>query len=786
MQTLRRRFLLLYMLRVPLLFLTILGFVLPAAFQSPMFHGLADLTLRQVATVAALASILISSAITGAFLVLLYGHERADGWMPQPPPQDRVSLWSIALLYAYAGIGYLWFLYSIYQFMQEAGRVPAPLGASFLLYAFFGWFVGLLVILIFFLGALRFAKPADDDALEVFAFPAFLILRKIFGGAWIRAFKGGTHAHAAVGSYAAHDGFFSHFFAKRLGPGYGTQNTPERPATLHSGHRFVTVVMLIFLLCYWLSGVGTLHDLRSLQQWSGADPSSAVLSYVLLLLIFWSSLLTGVTFFVDRFRFPALLSLSVVLFLISFSGSSDHVFSTVDRSKAGDALATPAHALQQHLAGQPVIVVAAAGGGIQSAAWTSRVLCGLRADLRNDGFQKSVLAVSGVSGGSVGTMFYLRCLEEPEENQQPAKWAQASSLEAIAWGLTHPDLRNMFLPFLPDSWKRADRGWALERSLLKSAAFQSTERRLADSHPDWPVVLLNSTDALTGDPVVFTNSQFPNTSNGSSRNHYLRNFYQLDLGKDVLLETAARMSASFPYVSPEARTEDRLPNRTFGAHFGDGGYFDNSGVFTLSEWLKEAASGNAPADSSGVPAAARQRILILQLDAFPDSDTKDESNGKKWYYQLLSPLDTILNVRSEGQLVRDGTAGEDLQKILNAGGYQTTWMLVRYDPKGLGLTQNGRLCPSDPPLSWHLTPAEQGCIDNAWSQTAPRAEETISDFLRGPLQFTPGACQADHKMVLGVFVRRCAAATPEPAQNQKSPSPNLPMRKLPKAGGSDR
>jgi hypothetical protein len=52
MQIWRRRFLLVYMMRVPLLFLTILGFGLPWAFGTSMFHGVPDLALPQVLTAA--------------------------------------------------------------------------------------------------------------------------------------------------------------------------------------------------------------------------------------------------------------------------------------------------------------------------------------------------------------------------------------------------------------------------------------------------------------------------------------------------------------------------------------------------------------------------------------------------------------------------------------------------------------------------------------------------------------------------------------------------------------
>jgi hypothetical protein len=352
----------------------------------------------------------------------------------------------------------------------------------------------------------------------------------------------------------------------------------------------------------------------------------------------------------------------------------------------------------------------------------------------------------------VGTMFYLRCLESAKNDQQPAKWAQDSSLEAVAWGLTHPDLRRMFIPGPDTRWGRADRGWALERSLLKSAHFERTERRLAGTHenPAWPVILLNSTDALSGDPLVFTNSDFP--AGGGKRlgtNHYLRNFHQsaAGQGKDVLLETAARMSAAFPYVSPEARP-DSIAN---GAHLGDGGYFDNSGVFVLSEWLKEATAAGS----------SRKRILFLQLDAFPDNAPQDTQTAKKWYYQLYAPIETMLTVRSEGQLVRDKTAGEDLLKVLNANGYQTTWLLVRYLPPQT--SEQGHPCPQNPPLSWHLTLTEQSCIDAAWNDVQKRVSPEVARFLKGTAVLSGGSCTETSWPGLGVFERTCPAASVPPS-----------------------
>jgi hypothetical protein len=127
----------------------------------------------------------VSAAISCCFLILLYGEERADGWGNLAAPQGRVTTLSVALLYLYGGVCYARFLISIGEFMSPAGRVESNLIAGFLLYSVTGLLAGVFAVMVCFLAALRFAKPEDDDALEVFAFPAFLVFRRFFGGAWI-------------------------------------------------------------------------------------------------------------------------------------------------------------------------------------------------------------------------------------------------------------------------------------------------------------------------------------------------------------------------------------------------------------------------------------------------------------------------------------------------------------------------------------------------------------------------------------------------------------------------
>src|SRR5258707_5227444 len=228
--------------------------------------------------------------------------------------------------------------------MTAAGRVENNLLGGFLIWAAVGLLAGIFAVMVCFLAALRFAKPEDDDALEVFAFPACFMLRRVFGGTWIREFKRGKRSGAAPGSYAGHNDPLSGFLVSFLGPGYVTAPDSGLPSSLHPGHRFAGIVMCLFLFAYWLSGFGTFRELKDLQQWGIGGAPNLVLNYLLLFLIFWNCLLAGLTFFVDHFRFPALAALAIAVVLISLIRALDPGFSIVQRTQPSGQLFRPLQA----------------------------------------------------------------------------------------------------------------------------------------------------------------------------------------------------------------------------------------------------------------------------------------------------------------------------------------------------------------------------------------------------------------------------------------------------------
>ena len=95
-----------------------------------------------------------------------------------------------------------------------------------------------------------------------------------------------------------------------------------------------------------------------------------------------------------------------------------------------------------------------------------KVLTGLQ-EVLSPIFTQSIGWISLVSGGSVGSMYYLDCFKPtegfPPNNQLEDifKSSTKDSLDAVGWGLAYPDLlRFIGVPFLVP--KMEDRGNAVE------------------------------------------------------------------------------------------------------------------------------------------------------------------------------------------------------------------------------------------------------------------------------------------------------------------------------------
>jgi hypothetical protein len=359
-------------------------------------------------------------------------------------------------------------------------------------------------------------------------------------------------------------------------------------------------------------------------------------------------------------------------------------------------------------------LVATAGGGIQAAAWTARVLTGLqeevKADTPNRSFANSIAAISSVSGGAVGTMFFVDRYHTGGGEQgfpggadlsKIVDDAQAPALSDVAWAMVYPDLTRAIIPFSKrPSDRLIDRGWALEQTWRRRRHLDATldDWRSGVSDGFRPAVIFNSTIVESGEPLLLTTTDLEEPEIASLASKTLPSLLPR---YDIPIVTAVRLAASFPFVTPAARalydpvsasSQELEAHAKY--HVVDGGYYDNYGIYGLLQFLGQALN-TTPKDK--IP-----DILILQIRSFPtEKSPPGESEG--WFFQSWAPFSALVNVRDSAQLLRDREALGTFVALWSARGAKVR--LATFEFQG-----------DEAPLSWQMNQPQMDAIQSEWKK----------------------------------------------------------------------
>ena len=491
---------------------------------------------------------------------------------------------------------------------------------------------------------------------------------------------------------------------RKLGAGYHENGDILR------GHGLAVSMFVAAVLVYL--GVGLLKFLLPGEGEQGATPS---LAYVLLLAMVSCWGLAGTAFFVDLYRVPVIIPLGLWWILTSQVFPSDHYYLVFPGSRP----TTPPAELIQKGKTRRVIVVATTGGGIQAAAWTAKVLEGLEQKCRESAskachddpkiFGKSVRLISSVSGGSTGTMYVVNEYDPnggglPDTLGTAYKESTRSSLDDVAWGLVYPDFFRTLMPFP----FRFDRGWALEQAWRGNTSKGQPD--IAGGFAWWrdgansgtiPGLLFNSTITELGDRLLLNTAGVAPGAASKTFNDLgdKPGFYK---DKDLAIATAARLSASFTYVTPVARSDgDR-------SHMADGGYYDNYGMSTLIQWLRQGLPQGSPV----------KEVMVVQIRAFPP-DAQPAQPSRGWLYQAIAPLDVMLSVRTAGQYAHNHDEFALLQQAQSAAGVNIYTSVFEF-------------CQANAPLSWHLEARDITKLNNDWDTAEIQREWLkVERFLNG-------------------------------------------------------
>lgn len=300
------------------------------------------------------------------------------------------------------------------------------------------------------------------------------------------------------------------------------------------------------------------------------------------------------------------------------------------------------------------VFVTASGGGLRSALWTFRVMQQLDS-LTQGRLADETRLLTGASGGMVGLTYYRELLFRREMGQQ-ITLAQPEYTQNISKDLLNriffQRFSNMILPqgtvTVGNQTYERDRGYSfddqLARNLPELAQRKLGDYSLAEAQGIIPPSILTPTVINQGRklyisscPVSFLTRPNQITDHYQSKSYGIefRRLFEDHEPDSLLITTALRMNATFPYVLPIVD----LPSQPV-MQVMDAGAIDNYGTQTAVKYLFEFKDWFA-ANTSGV-------IFIEIRDNYRDDPIRDGS-GKDMLSDMMRPLGGGLYSMSEAR-----------------------------------------------------------------------------------------------------------------------------------------
>ncbi len=455
--------------------------------------------------------------------------------------------------------------------------------------------------------------------------------------------------------------------------------------------------------------------------------------YLNMIMTFSCLVFAGLTFYFDLYHIPVFFGFLVVSAFSYKFFNVDHYYEITPHTNqsAASVPADFASILNKRLAhqqaGKSMVVVCCSGGGIQAGAWAAQVLTGLQKEAElGASFCRAISLVSSVSGGSVGSLFYLDQYDKGTLplNQQPLEQdpvaqavfngATTDVLNAVGWGLAYPDLMRFFgLPWLPP--KMMDRGTVIEEDWKSS--LHSDDPDKAPTFSNWrhkitqgllPIPLFNATLVESGKRFIISPVSFFHADNRECED-----FSSAYSGFDVSAVSAARLSATFPYVSPVSKNISfkNVPDY----HVADGGFFDNYGVFSSLEWIKNHVQPLKKAKQLDV-----ENILFIEIHAFAEAEDTSPKDISGWKTALAGPIAVLLNARGATQVARNNMEVEVVKGELEEDGINLQQVVITFPSMPSPYDANKDYIP---PLSWKLSEQEKQVVKNAWKKVQALPDE---------------------------------------------------------------
>lgn len=303
----------------------------------------------------------------------------------------------------------------------------------------------------------------------------------------------------------------------------------------------------------------------------------------------------------------------------------------------------------------PVIFIATEGGGIRALTWTALVLKALESQIPQ--INKYIYAISGVSGGGVGAIFYTSYVHDQLVKKRDVRANEAEFKKAVqgdflsdllAAFLFQDNLQNI-LPVGIESFNRTRRledAWSKSFSLnTNSNTFEEGFLKLySDTTIRLPRLFINGVLAQTGQKTIVS---FPILRNDSATKSDPPDVLgdELDIissiNKDIPVKTVASLCSRFPYI-----TSGGTIRQEGGALIGsvvDGGYKENTGLETVWQLiLRLRPVFRKIRKNSGYKITFKPIVIFIKNS--PSAQTLDENKqSSQGLREALLPLHAFMN-----------------------------------------------------------------------------------------------------------------------------------------------
>lgn len=525
--------------------------------------------------------------------------------------------------------------------------------------------------------------------------------------------------------------------------GYASLDEQNRPNGIGAGH-VLQGILFGFSSCMVLI----------LSRFPSEKVPAAL--YVLVILLTAAWLCSGLGFFLTKHRVPLLLVLALWVSVGGFFFHKPYTYRVIEMAKP-TCLPAAQEILEMNYQDATQtkvprrIVVAAVGGGIHAGAWEVEVLTHLQMLEGCADFPKRIALLSGTSGGAYGAMHYVHAIfseggadalkkgntlypEQRKGLKELREIVQKTSLGAVIHSMAYDDLPGYFHPQISP----LDRGTAMEHQWVSNGKPGLADVTLADwarkaSAGQMPAVIFTSGTEESGRPTLYGSTAVADWNwNADQTDKHQKDSRSALEDYTLRVVTGARLSASFPYVSPAASPDAPRAKLRRIEHQVDGGLYDNYGIVALNQWLDEGLLAQSGKFNGAYPKPLDEKlkdewlvkkkawmteqgfgkILVIQI-RYEVDDQEPEPAQDGFFHQLLAPLNTLVTTRVAGQKIRADRHFDIFCRYWLEQGIQID--NAAFDFRGAA------------PLSWHLTIEDKKCLSE-------NGERICSEFQKYPIE----------------------------------------------------